>query len=131
LDIEPYTALTFDRHWFPRSHVETALKVALAHKALSFDLDPDAHSTTGHPSTILYPPLPEIIPAAGNVSIIDSLRFDPQYLALLPLVTKACETDHITLTVANRDQPVRFDIKGRAISAVAIISPKSSDFSGE
>ncbi len=131
LDVDPYEALTFDRHWFPRHLVETALKVAVARKNGTFTLDPNSESTTGHGRTELFPPLPEIIPLAGAISTIDHLNINAAYLALLPLVTKACETEHCSLTVANIDQPVRFDIKGRNVSAVVIISPKQSDFSGE
>ncbi len=132
LDIEPVTASTFDRHWFPRSLVETALKVAKAHKSPFLTLDPandSRDSIAGR--TALFLPLPDIMPLAGAVSVIDAIRIPAQYLALLPLVTKACETEHTSLTVANIDQPVRFDVKGRLVSAVVIINPGKPDFSGE
>ncbi len=133
LDIPLDIAQQYDRHWFPRDLVETALKVAQAYKSLSMVLvDPANQSRDSIAGrTTLFPPLPEIIPLAGAVSVIDAIRIPAQYLALLPLVTKACETEHASLTVANIDQPVRFDIKGRLVSAVVIISPKQSDFSGE
>ncbi len=131
IDIDPYTATTYDRMYFPRAYVETALKVAVARKEATLKLDHENHSLGGIRLHRQFPPLPEIIPLAGAISTIDHLNINAVYLALLPLVTNACETEHCSLTVANIDQPVRFDIKGRSISAVVIISPKQSDFSGE
>lgn len=50
------------------------------------------------------------------------IKIVPEYLALLYLVTTACETSHVTLSSVKSDSPMRFDVQGPTQSAIVLIS---------
>ena len=75
---------------------------------------PDLSAVT--PSVSRQPLLP------GNDVFTGELRLVPEYLALLSLVSAACETGHVTLGHIKVGSPVRFDVVGPGQRAIVLIN---------
>ncbi len=58
----------------------------------------------------------------GATVFSGELRLVPEYLALLSLVSLACETDHVTLGNIKMGSPVRFDVVGKVLRAIVLVN---------
>jgi|SRR5690606_19341156 len=110
--LKPDTAADLEGRVFPRPYVEQQLRLATA---LKTDVSLEPIQVFDGP----FPPVALITPAATPGATLT--RLDPQYLALLPLVAKACQAPVVSLSAGHDDGPVRFDFRGRQISATVVM----------
>lgn len=110
--LEPDTAASLEGRIFPRPYVEQQLRLATA---LKTDVSLEPIQVFDGP----FPPISQILPPAAPGDPL--LRLDPQYLALLPLVAKACQALITCLSGGSDGGPVRFDFQGQQISACVIM----------
>lgn len=67
------------------------------------------------------PPKQEMIPGT-ELMTANCIKIVPEYLALLHLVSTACETTHVELSSVKSNTPLRFDVDGPQQSAIVLIS---------
>lgn len=103
-----------------RAHLETAVKVARAHKRKTVDLAyvdclPDSR----------FPPIAQVMPEDRIKTKGDPIGFNPAYVGQLALVAKACGETGVKLTTFTGDlDPLGFRIGGgEGLRAHAAIMP--------
>jgi len=81
---------------------------------------------------LVFPDLAAVMPDNDFPSLLSSepsaryvdepVRLAPQYLALLPLVAQACDTETVLLSSVKTTEALRFDIVGPTQSAIVLIN---------
>ncbi len=100
-----------------RAHVETLVKVAKATKADHVRLELDKAGQG-------FPPAWQVVPGYGMEAGRDSIGVNPDYLADLCKVTKACEANCAELAQAKGElDPLGFMVKGHEHTARVVIMP--------
>jgi hypothetical protein len=81
------------------------------------------------PEQKAFPNLGAVTPMASRQQLLPGtdvfsgeLRLVPEYLALLALVSAACETDSVSLTNIKIGSPLRFDVTGPGQHAIVLIN---------
>ena len=109
-----------DRRVWSRATVETAVKVARAHKAktvtLQYGLFLDGPT---------FPPLRQVLPEDGISGNDCAIGFNPKYVGQLSLVAKACGAEGVKLTALRGGlDPLGFRATGtESVTARAAVMP--------
>jgi len=126
---EPSVALKLDRKVWSAEYVSTRLKVAKADKTdvrLDFEAFKDMQ----------FPPVGTVVPEPGFGVLVKGAPSDkgirkmkptgvnPEYLARMVSVTKACGTKGVQLTALHGElDPIMFTICGPTLKATVVIMP--------